>query len=111
MPTDINGVATYNNSNYNAPVQAIIGMAGFTLDNFTTEVSSSPSPSLSPILLFMQLQFNICTLVHDISNSIALVHEQSNSWSLRRIAEFGYVRVNATKQELYLEVRVLNFKF
>uniref|UniRef100_A0A2N9EWS7 Purple acid phosphatase n=1 Tax=Fagus sylvatica TaxID=28930 RepID=A0A2N9EWS7_FAGSY len=40
MPTkDANGVDTYNNSNYSAPVQAVIGMAGFALDNFTTDVS------------------------------------------------------------------------
>jgi hypothetical protein len=48
MPTkDVNGVDTYDNSNYSAPVQAVIGMAGFTLDNFTTDVSSSSSLSLS----------------------------------------------------------------
>jgi hypothetical protein len=36
MPTtDENGIDTYDNNNYIAPVQAIIGMAGFTLDNFT----------------------------------------------------------------------------
>ncbi|KAB1228219.1 putative inactive purple acid phosphatase 27 [Morella rubra] len=65
LPTkDANGVDTYDNSNYNAPVQAIIGMAGFALDNFTTD---------------------------------------SNSWSLVRISEFGYVRVNATTSELYFE--------
>lgn len=32
---DANGVDTYDNSNYTAPVHAIIGMAGFQLDNFT----------------------------------------------------------------------------
>lgn len=41
MPTtDENGGATYDNSNYSAPVQAVIGMAGFTLDNFTNDVHS-----------------------------------------------------------------------
>ncbi|XP_030967597.1 probable inactive purple acid phosphatase 27 [Quercus lobata] len=65
MPTkDANGVDTYNNSNYSAPVQAVIGMAGFSLDKFTTD---------------------------------------SNSWSLSRISEFGFVRGNATKEELYFE--------
>ncbi|KAB1216264.1 putative inactive purple acid phosphatase 27 [Morella rubra] len=65
MPTkDANGVDTYDNSNYNAPIQVVIGMAGFTLDNFTTD---------------------------------------SNSWSLVRISEFGYVRVNATTNDLFLE--------
>ena len=44
MPTkDANGVDTYNNSNYSAPVQAVIGMAGFSLDKFTTDVSCSLS--------------------------------------------------------------------
>ena len=36
------------------------------------------------------------------------VHEQSNSWSLSRISEFGYVRGNTTKEELYFEVSMLN---
>jgi hypothetical protein len=39
MPTaDENRINTYDNSNYSAPVQAVvIGMAGFTLNNFTTD--------------------------------------------------------------------------
>ncbi|XP_061353586.1 probable inactive purple acid phosphatase 27 [Gastrolobium bilobum] len=41
MPTkDGNGVDTYNNSNYSAPVHAVIGMAGFTLDQFSDHVES-----------------------------------------------------------------------
>lgn len=40
MPTkDTNGVETYDHNNYKAPVHAIIGMAGFTLDNFSEIVS------------------------------------------------------------------------
>ncbi|KAL9424327.1 hypothetical protein AB3S75_036251 [Citrus x aurantiifolia] len=35
MPTkDANGIDMYDHSNYSAPVQAVIGMAGFTLDKF-----------------------------------------------------------------------------
>ncbi|KAG1365469.1 putative inactive purple acid phosphatase 24 [Cocos nucifera] len=41
MPTkDKDGVDTYDNNNYKAPVHAIIGMAGFTLDNFPNEVEN-----------------------------------------------------------------------
>ncbi|KAB1223680.1 putative inactive purple acid phosphatase 1 [Morella rubra] len=40
MPTkDANGTDTYDNTNYSAPVQAIIVMAGFSLDNFTNRTS------------------------------------------------------------------------
>lgn len=35
---DKNGIDTYDHSNYSAPVQAIIGMAGFSLDKFTNNV-------------------------------------------------------------------------
>ncbi|XVE90779.1 hypothetical protein DITRI_Ditri20bG0104200 [Diplodiscus trichospermus] len=36
MPTkDENGIHTYDHSNYKAPVQAIVGMAGFSLDKFS----------------------------------------------------------------------------
>lgn len=35
---DENGIDTYDNSNYTAPIQAVIGMAGFTLDNFSDKV-------------------------------------------------------------------------
>ncbi|XP_050283475.1 probable inactive purple acid phosphatase 27 [Quercus robur] len=38
MPTmDENGISTYDNSNYSAPVHAVMGMAGFTLDKFKTD--------------------------------------------------------------------------
>ncbi|XP_027354282.1 probable inactive purple acid phosphatase 27 [Abrus precatorius] len=41
MPTkDKNGVDTYDNSNYTAPVHAVIGMAGFTLDQFSRNARS-----------------------------------------------------------------------
>lgn len=40
MPTkDKNGIDTYDNSNYTAPVQAVVGMAGFSLDKFPDDVS------------------------------------------------------------------------
>lgn len=39
IPTkDGNGVDTYDNSNYTAPVHAVIGMAGFKLDDFKQNV-------------------------------------------------------------------------
>ncbi|KAJ0980922.1 hypothetical protein J5N97_009177 [Dioscorea zingiberensis] len=66
MPTkDADGIDTYDNSNYTAPVQAVIGMAGFSLDEFPDNVD--------------------------------------NSWSLKRISEFGYARLHATKDDLKLE--------
>ncbi|XP_077219257.1 nucleotide pyrophosphatase/phosphodiesterase-like [Tasmannia lanceolata] len=34
------GIDTYNNSNYSAPVHAVIGMAGFTLDKFPDNADS-----------------------------------------------------------------------
>ncbi|XP_028760592.1 probable inactive purple acid phosphatase 27, partial [Neltuma alba] len=65
MPTkDAKGIDTYDNKNYSAPVHAVIGMAGFTLDKFPRIV---------------------------------------DSWSLKRISEFGYLRVHATRKELNLE--------
>lgn len=42
MPTkDKNGIDIYDHSNYSAPVHAVIGMAGFTLDKFPNDVSGS----------------------------------------------------------------------
>lgn len=65
MPTkDGNGIDTYDNTNYQAPVHAVIGMAGFSLDSFPSTASN---------------------------------------WSLKRISEFGYVRVHATKTDLNFE--------
>ncbi|GAB2302313.1 hypothetical protein Dimus_036327 [Dionaea muscipula] len=41
MPVkNADGIDTYSNSNYAAPVHVIIGMAGFTLDNFVSDPSS-----------------------------------------------------------------------
>lgn len=34
-----NGIDTYDNTKYNAPVHAVIGMAGFSLDKFSNKVS------------------------------------------------------------------------
>lgn len=39
---DQKGVDTYNNRNYSAPVHAIIGMAGFTLDELPDDVTIFP---------------------------------------------------------------------
>ncbi|XP_038688892.1 probable inactive purple acid phosphatase 27 [Tripterygium wilfordii] len=61
---DENGIDVYDLSDYKAPPQVVIGMAGFTLDKFD---------------------------------------EEKKSWSLVRIAEYGYTRVHATKDELNLE--------
>jgi len=36
---DENGVDTYDGRNYSAPVQVVIGMGGFTLDNFSNNVT------------------------------------------------------------------------
>ncbi|KDP40495.1 hypothetical protein JCGZ_24494 [Jatropha curcas] len=62
---DASGIDTYDHNSYKAPVHAIIGMAGFTLDHF------------SPIV---------------------------PEWSLKRISEFGFARVFASKEELKLEL-------
>ncbi|KAB1224922.1 putative inactive purple acid phosphatase 27 [Morella rubra] len=41
VPTkDKNGIDIYDHSNYSAPVHAVIGMAGFTLDKFPNDVES-----------------------------------------------------------------------
>lgn len=46
---DSNGIDTYDHSNYTAPVHAIIGMAGFSLDKFPNDVSySQDSPPPTP---------------------------------------------------------------
>lgn len=45
------GIDTYDHSNYTAPVQAIIGMAGFKLDNFTQQVIRHQISTLSLKLL------------------------------------------------------------
>lgn len=68
---DKNGIDTYDNSNYSAPVQAVIGMAGFSLDE---------SPA------------------------------NGESWSLVRLSEFGYVRVNVTRQDLVFEYVIADSK-
>lgn len=41
LPTkDVNGVDSYNSANYSAPVHAVIGMGGFSLDKFVKNPSS-----------------------------------------------------------------------
>ncbi|XP_042515791.1 probable inactive purple acid phosphatase 27 [Macadamia integrifolia] len=68
IPTkDANGTDTYDNTNYSAPVHLVIGMAGFSLDQFPSNATAA-------------------------------------SWSLVRIAEFGYARFHVTENELKAEL-------
>lgn len=54
MPTkDQNGIDTYDNRNYTAPVHAVIGMAGFKLDKFPNKVTNFPFISHSYIYLIL----------------------------------------------------------
>ncbi|XP_020575936.1 probable inactive purple acid phosphatase 1 isoform X2 [Phalaenopsis equestris] len=39
LPTKVNGIDTYDNTNYTAPIHATIGMGGFTLDDFSDEAA------------------------------------------------------------------------
>jgi hypothetical protein len=56
FPSNVNGVDTYNNTDYKAPVHAVIGMAGFTLDSFSTAVSRPLTfPDLDLLLLWRVL--------------------------------------------------------
>lgn len=51
---DSSGIDTYDNSKYAAPVHAIIGMAGFTLDQFPNHDVRKYRISKSPHLLLVQ---------------------------------------------------------
>ncbi|KAK9283452.1 hypothetical protein L1049_011696 [Liquidambar formosana] len=71
MPVkDENGIDTYNNNNYSAPVQAVIGMAGFTLDSFP---SNADSWSLARISEFGYVR------VHATKEEIKLEYVNSNT--------------------------------
>jgi hypothetical protein len=53
---DKNGIDTDDHGNYSAPVHAVIGMAGFTLDKFSnhmnrSQISSKSTSSSYPILV------------------------------------------------------------
>ena len=50
--------------------------------------------------------YNCLFMMNELANYF--VHAQSNSWSLSRISEFGYAIGNATNDELYFEVSMLN---
>jgi hypothetical protein len=93
---DKNGINTYDHSNYSAPMHAVIGMAGFTLDKFSNHVSRS------------RINSHIYTCMH-MSDKRSWYYPlaQVDSWSLSRISKFGYLRGHATKKELNLEVSML----
>jgi len=38
------------------------------------------------------------------------LHQQKNSWSLKRISEYGYIRAHATRNGLDVEVSILHRK-
>lgn len=71
MPSkDPNGIDTYDQRNYTAPIHAIIGMAGFSLDNFSNSVGSW---SLSRISQFGYVR------VHSTKAEMKLEFVNSNS--------------------------------
>jgi len=49
------GVDTYDNRNYSAPVHAIIGMAGFTLDKFSIDVTNFTLITFFSILMVLNI--------------------------------------------------------
>lgn len=106
MPTmDENGISTYDNSNYSAPVHAVMGMAGFTLDKFKTD-DVSRSLSLSQLCIY------VCLCMQqqgELKLNVLWFLGQVDCWSLRRISNFGYVRGHATKEEINFEVSLLKF--
>ena len=55
---DEDGVDTYDNSNYTAPVQAVIGMAGFSLDKFPDNVVS-----IKYIYIYIYMSMCSCSLL------------------------------------------------
>ncbi|XP_071720611.1 probable inactive purple acid phosphatase 27 isoform X1 [Rutidosis leptorrhynchoides] len=62
-----NGVDTYDNNNYTAPVHAIIGMAGFRLDTFPPQAGSWSTSRISKFgyarvhTTKTQLNFEVCS--------------------------------------------------
>ncbi|KAJ4970322.1 hypothetical protein NE237_003421 [Protea cynaroides] len=83
MPTkDANGIDTYNNTNYSAPVHAVIGMAGFSLDQFPSN-SGANSWSLARISNFGYARFHatVSELSAEINSSIAEFYETEFSSS------------------------------
>ncbi|KAG6415530.1 hypothetical protein SASPL_122942 [Salvia splendens] len=82
MPTkDSNGVDTYHNSNYTAPVHAVIGMAGFELDSFT---QTDNSWSLVRISKFGYLRVHATKseLHAEIQEMWMMASESLNAWQI-----------------------------
>lgn len=50
---DQKGIDTYDNRNYSAPVHAIIGMAGFTLEKFSINVTNFTLITFFSILMVL----------------------------------------------------------
>lgn len=95
---DEDGIDTYDNSNYTAPVQAVIGMAGFSLDKF-------PDDDVSITLhAFEFVYFVYVSMFISVHTFYFCPWIQDNAWSLSRISEYGYVRGHATREELKMEV-------
>ena len=103
---DEDGVDTYDNSNYTAPVQAVIGMAGFSLDKFPDNVVS-----IKCIYIYVYVVMFTLTLFYLFLFFYLFLASwiQNNAWSLSRISEYGYVRGHATREELKMEVHAYIF--
>jgi hypothetical protein len=72
---DETGIDVYDHSNYSAPVHAIIGMAGFTLDDFQNQVSRSQRLPiyLSPMLHIYIYISCTHTCIHDTCRDVTKI--------------------------------------
>uniref|UniRef100_A0A803QWS2 Purple acid phosphatase C-terminal domain-containing protein n=1 Tax=Cannabis sativa TaxID=3483 RepID=A0A803QWS2_CANSA len=93
MPNkDQSGVDTYDHNNYSAPVHAVIGMAGFSLDKFPNDVKSW---SLSRISEFGYLRAHatkqditlefVNTGSRKIEDSFRIIKKQQDQLNNRKI--------------------------
>ncbi|KAJ4972210.1 hypothetical protein NE237_005309 [Protea cynaroides] len=79
---DANGTDTYYNKNYSAPVHAVIGMAGFSLDQFPSNASVN-SWSLVRISDFGYVRFH--ATVGELSAELVIANNQTVEDSFRII--------------------------
>lgn len=81
---DANGIDTYDNNNYKAPIHAIIGMAGFKLDSFPSTVSR------------LSLIFSLSIYIYDLHLSSSYINctvpyiGRSDGQDLKKKKSFNY---------------------
>lgn len=112
MPTnDSAGIATYNNADYKAPVQIVVGTAGFESNDFGTATVSNGLLQITQSSYVQLISSSSTKLQYLVADKCLIDIYQPPAWSLARIKDYGYIYIQADRTRLTVQVLIRNLVY